>query len=131
MAAKRIVGIFIIAASLLYAGFLCLLYFSQDSMIYPGTKNLVGSAPPATAGMEIIRLPTAAGNVEALFLPATDAPTALPKPLVIYAHGNGELTDFWVTALDGQRTGWCWDPEHLPFWQDALPFLKDAGFLGS
>ena len=103
MAVKRIVGIFIIAALLLYAGFLCLLYFSQDSMIYPGTKNLVGSAPPATAGMEIIRLPTAAGNVEALFLPATDAPTALPKPLVIYAHGNGELTDFWVTALDGFR----------------------------
>jgi fermentation-respiration switch protein FrsA (DUF1100 family) len=103
MAAKRIVGIFITAALLLYAGFLCLLYFSQDSMIYPGTKNLVESAPPAAAGMEIIRLPTAAGNVEALFLPATDAPTALPKPLVIYAHGNGEVTDFWVTALDGFR----------------------------
>jgi uncharacterized protein len=103
MAAKRIVGIFITAALLLYAGFLCLLYFSQDSMIYPGMKVLVGSAPPASARMEIIRLPTAAGNVEALFLPATDAPTALPKPLLICAHGNGEVTDFWVTALDGFR----------------------------
>jgi pimeloyl-ACP methyl ester carboxylesterase len=25
----------------------------------------------------------------------------------------------------------CWDPERLPFWQDALPFLKDAGMLDS
>jgi pimeloyl-ACP methyl ester carboxylesterase len=23
----------------------------------------------------------------------------------------------------------CWDPDHLPFWRDALPFLKDAGML--
>jgi fermentation-respiration switch protein FrsA (DUF1100 family) len=23
----------------------------------------------------------------------------------------------------------CWDPEHLPFWHDALPFLRDAGIL--
>ena len=25
----------------------------------------------------------------------------------------------------------CWDPERLPFWHDALPFLKDAGMLDS
>jgi pimeloyl-ACP methyl ester carboxylesterase len=23
----------------------------------------------------------------------------------------------------------CWDPEHLPFWQDAIPFLVNAGVL--
>lgn len=23
----------------------------------------------------------------------------------------------------------CWDPEHLPFWRDALPFLLKAGIL--
>jgi len=23
----------------------------------------------------------------------------------------------------------CWDPEHLPFWQDAMPFLLQAGIL--
>ena len=103
MAARNIVGIVITAALLLYAGFLCVLYFSQDSLIYPGTKTLVSSAPPASAGMEIIRLPTAAGNVEVLFLPATDPPAALPKPLLIYAHGNGEVTDLWVTAFDGFR----------------------------
>jgi len=103
MSARRIVGIFITAALLLYAGFLCLLYFLQDSMIYPGTKILTGPAPPAATGMEIIRLATSAGNVEALFLPATDASTAPRQPLLIYAHGNGELTDFWVTNLDGFR----------------------------
>jgi pimeloyl-ACP methyl ester carboxylesterase len=103
MAVRKIVGIFIGAALLLYAGYLCLLYFSQGSMIYPGTKNRVASTPPPSAGMEVIRLSTSAGDVEALFLPATDGSTLLPKPLVIYGHGNGEVTDFWVTALDGFR----------------------------
>ena len=23
----------------------------------------------------------------------------------------------------------CWDPEHLPFWQDAVPFLVNAGVI--
>jgi hypothetical protein len=105
------VGIFITAALLRYAGFLGLLYFSQDSMIYPGTKNLVGSAPPATAGMEIIRLPTVAGNVEALFLPATDAPAAaMDAP---YDHMAAD------PRVDRTRI-LGWDPEHLPFWQGML-----------
>jgi uncharacterized protein len=103
MAVRKSVSIVIGAALLLYAGFLCLLYFSQGSLIYPGTKNLVAPTPPPAVGMEVLRLSTSAGEVEALFLPATDASTVLPKPLVIYAHGNGEVTDFWVTALDGFR----------------------------
>jgi uncharacterized protein len=90
-------------ALFLYAGFMCLLYFSQDSLIYPGAKNLVASTPPPAVGMEVLRLSTSAGEVEALFLPATDGSAAMPKPLVIFAHGNGEVTDFWVTALDGFR----------------------------
>jgi fermentation-respiration switch protein FrsA (DUF1100 family) len=103
MALRKLVIIFVGAALLLYAGFLCLLYFSQGSLIYPGTKNVVASIPPPAAGMEVLRLSTSAGEVEALFLPATDLSTRVPKPLVIYAHGNGEVTDFWVTALDGFR----------------------------
>jgi fermentation-respiration switch protein FrsA (DUF1100 family) len=23
----------------------------------------------------------------------------------------------------------CWDPEHLPFWRDAMPFLIEAGIF--
>ena len=23
----------------------------------------------------------------------------------------------------------CWDPDRLPFWQDAMPFLREAGIL--
>jgi len=23
----------------------------------------------------------------------------------------------------------CWEPQRLPFWQDALPFLREAGVL--
>jgi hypothetical protein len=25
----------------------------------------------------------------------------------------------------------CWDPAHLPFWHDAVPFLEKAGILSS
>jgi uncharacterized protein len=103
MALRKLVIIFFGAALLLYAGFLCLLYFSQGSLIYPGAKNLVAATPPPAAGMEVLRLSTSAGEVEVLFLPATDGSAELSKPLVIYAHGNGEVTDFWVTALDGFR----------------------------
>jgi pimeloyl-ACP methyl ester carboxylesterase len=103
MAVRRIVSIFIGTALLLYVGYLCLLYFWQRSMIYPGTENRVASTPPPSVGMEVIRLSTSAGDIEALFLPATDASTVPSKPLLIYGHGNGEVTDFWVTALDGFR----------------------------
>jgi fermentation-respiration switch protein FrsA (DUF1100 family) len=103
MALRKLVIIFFGAALLLYAGFLCLLYFWQASLIYPGRNNRVASTPPEAVGMEVLRLSTSTGDVEALFLPATDGSTVLAKPLVIYGHGNGEVTDFWVTALDGFR----------------------------
>ena len=103
MAVRKLAGIVVATALVLYAGYLCLLYFWQGSMIYPGTQNRVASTPPPSAGMEVIRLPTSAGNIEALFLPATDGSTGSPKPLLIFGHGNGELTDFWVTNLDGFR----------------------------
>ena len=50
-----------------------------------------------------MRLATPGGNVEALFLPATAVPAVAPQPVVIFAHGNGEVTDYWVGALDGFR----------------------------
>jgi fermentation-respiration switch protein FrsA (DUF1100 family) len=103
MALRKLVIIFFGAALLLYAGFLCLLYFWQASLIYPGRNNRVASTPPEAVGMEVLRLSTSTGDVEALFLPATDGSTVLAKPLVIYGHGNGEVTDFWMTALDGFR----------------------------
>jgi pimeloyl-ACP methyl ester carboxylesterase len=87
-------------AAALYLGFLILLFFSQRSMIYPGARYHVDSEPPRAEGLEVLRLRTSLGDVEALFLTAT---RTAPGLAVIFAHGNGEVTDYWVTALDGFR----------------------------
>lgn len=92
-----------ITAAILYAGFLGLLYFSQGAILYPGAKNAVDSKLPLPPGAEVFEIVTKLGTVEAAFLPAT-RPTHEPRqPLVIFGHGNGEVIDYWVTALDGFR----------------------------
>jgi pimeloyl-ACP methyl ester carboxylesterase len=85
-----------------YAAFLCALFLMQDSFIYPGAKNRVEPAAPPTPGAELLKLATPLGTVEALFLPAT-AGDSTHTPVVIFGHGNGEVIDYWTTALDGFR----------------------------
>jgi len=79
------------------------LFFSQRLIIYPGAKNRVDTVPPGAPGLEVLRLPTSAGNVEVLFLPATLEAAAVHQAVVIFGHGNGEIIDSWVSALNGFR----------------------------
>jgi pimeloyl-ACP methyl ester carboxylesterase len=90
-------------AATLYLGFLALLFFSQGSIIYPGAKNHVDPSPPKAPGLEALVLSTPAGQVEALFSPATASMDGARQPVMIFGHGNGEVTDYWVSALDGFR----------------------------
>lgn len=46
---------------------------------------------------------TDAGQVDAMFIPAPNASADHPAPLLVYAHGNGELIDFWPAALQPYR----------------------------
>jgi uncharacterized protein len=103
MRLKQWLGGALIFAVILYALFLGALFFAQNSILYPGVKTRVASTPPQVPGIEILHLPTAAGNVEAMFLPATDTDSRAPKPALIFGHGNGEVTDDWVSALDSFR----------------------------
>jgi fermentation-respiration switch protein FrsA (DUF1100 family) len=50
----------------------------------------------AAAGGETVWLDVGGRRVEAWFLPAH---TAAPAPLIINAHGNGELIDFWPERM--------------------------------
>lgn len=88
-------------AGALYIAFLGVLVLKQGSFIYPGTQIRVDPAPPQAPGVEVLRIVTSKGSGEALFLPAI-AP-ASRQPLVIFAHGNGEVIDSWVSALYGFR----------------------------
>ena len=85
-----------------YIGFLGYLFVSQKSIIYPGSSNSAAATAPPIAGLEVLTISTPAGRVEALFLPAVSIGSAA-QPVMIFGHGNGELTDYWVSAFDGFR----------------------------
>jgi pimeloyl-ACP methyl ester carboxylesterase len=72
----------------------------QRMMLFP--RGLIGKPPeqpPTVAGLEKIWLDTSCGRVESWFIPADGEIGAGPFPVVIFAHGNGELIDFWPQQL--------------------------------
>lgn len=88
----------------IYSAWLLTLYLVQRSMIYPGTAIKVPTLPPVTAGMELLRLNSGEGEVEALLLPPINTrATSAPGPALIFAHGNGEVIDYWVDGLNNFR----------------------------
>lgn len=59
----------------------------------------MGAAPPPAPGLEALRIETPQGAIESLFQPARGP--ASRQPAVIFAHGNGEVVDDWISALHG------------------------------
>jgi pimeloyl-ACP methyl ester carboxylesterase len=84
-----------------YCAYLCGLFFLQGSLIYPGTSHPVNPVAPRVTDAEWLSIPSEAGRTEALFLPASADALIGPRPLMIFAHGNGEVIDDWLTALHG------------------------------
>jgi fermentation-respiration switch protein FrsA (DUF1100 family) len=69
-------------------------------------RYLLRPRPNADAdvrGLEKLGIVTSDGKVEAWFLPADRQDRAAKAPLVIFAHGNGELIEDWPDALDTYR----------------------------
>lgn len=97
----RLAGQFLVILLGLYLAYLAALFVEQRAMLFPGVHIPVAAAPPARPGLEVLRLPIPGGVTEVLFLPAV-APAAR-QPVLIFAHGNGEVTDFWVDGLEGFR----------------------------
>jgi fermentation-respiration switch protein FrsA (DUF1100 family) len=50
-------------------------------------------------GIERIWLNTSSGKVETWLLAPPQSKTSTPLPVVIFAHGNGELIDYWPAEL--------------------------------
>lgn len=87
---------YVVVIAGLYALWLTLLYFKQDSMVFPrqysGPAMKEGRLPPRVESFWI----AAAGGerVEAWYLPALGASGGGAKhPLLMYCHGNAELID--------------------------------------
>ncbi|HYL71302.1 MAG TPA: alpha/beta fold hydrolase, partial [Candidatus Dormibacteraeota bacterium] len=100
---RRALGTVAGAAVGVYALYLGGLFFLQDRFIYPGRSIPVAPQAPSAAGVEVLKLAIPGGTVEALLLPATAESAAAPTPVMIFAHGNGEVIDYWVKSLDGFR----------------------------
>ena len=85
-----------LTAALVLAGLLllywALLFARQRAILFPAPP--LAGAPARPSDAQVIRLDTPAGQVEAWYLPPLGSPAA-PAPLLLFAHGNGELIDYW------------------------------------
>jgi len=61
-------------------------------------ENLPRENMPVS-GIEKTFLQTGSGKVEAWYMPPVSGLAGNPAPAVIFAHGNGELIDFWPEEL--------------------------------
>ncbi len=69
-------------------------------MLFPTRLLPDVHADKAPPGVEVLTHAIDGGKVEAwLMLPKQAAPEGAGWPLLIFAHGNGELIDFWPEAL--------------------------------
>jgi len=98
---RRVLSVTALAGGALYLSYLSMLYFMQGAIIYPGTNNRVDRIAPQPKGAELFHISITEGNVEALFLPASADASGPRQPAVIFGHGNGEVIDYWVSALGG------------------------------
>lgn len=88
---------FVRVAALVAVGFGALVFLVQRWIAFPGAFATVPrSNPEPPDGAEQLWVETELGLVEAWLFPA---PGPGPHPALLYAHGNGELIDHWVTEM--------------------------------
>jgi uncharacterized protein len=99
---RWLVGVAAVSALAIVA-YLLLLYTAQRSVLFPAPHAVGGESGLSLAGGQPVWLQLASGRSEAWFLPSLP-PSRGAGPLVIFAHGNAELIDFWVGAFDTPRS---------------------------
>jgi hypothetical protein len=85
------------AIALLYLVYVAYFYFNQRALLFPRHFITVPTTLPAVPGMEQMWLETGEGRVEAWYLAPLGAESDRPAPLLLLAHGNGDLIDFWLS----------------------------------
>jgi len=94
-----------VAAVLALAGMLVVIvYLAQRRLLFPAPP---GPHPRLSGDVELVRLEMPFGVVESLLLLPVEA-SPRPVPLLLFAHGNGELADYWVDEFGPPRaSGWA------------------------
>jgi len=82
-----------------YITYCGLLFLMQRHILFPRYLVKTPSNNEDISGLEKIWINTSFGKVETWFLPPAPGRVAELKPTVIFAHGNGELIDFWPHEL--------------------------------
>jgi len=83
----------------IYLAYLGLMFLMQRQMMFPCGLIEVPKESLDIPGLERIWIHTSFGKVETWFLPLSDKYGSKPTPVVMFAHGNGELIDFWPQEL--------------------------------
>ena len=91
----------VISTLAIYVVYCILMFVMQRAMLFPrGMIGVPPGVPPKIKGMETLWLKTKYGKVESWYLPPVQKKKDHPAPVVIFAHGNGELIDFWPQELN-------------------------------
>jgi len=86
----------------LFVGYFFLACAMQRSVLFPAPRLAGGNPLERIPGAERLWLDTDAAHAEAWYLPPLSA-TPAPAPLLVFAHGNGELIDDWAEAFEPPR----------------------------
>ncbi len=80
---------------IIYGVYCGLLFAFQRQMIFPkDMAQIPEEYPPDIPGLEIIWVETGEEKAEGWYIPPPPG-SPLPAPLIIFAHGNAELIDYW------------------------------------
>jgi fermentation-respiration switch protein FrsA (DUF1100 family) len=83
-----------------YLVWICMALVLQRAVLFPRSYAQTMDSPgEGVVGLEQIWLETDEGNVEGWFVPGRGVTADRPGPLVIYAHGNAEVIDYFPYVL--------------------------------
>lgn len=88
-----------ISALLLYGIYCGFLFLVQRQVLFP--RFMIGVPPlqEKTPHIEREFIETGSGKIDVWYMPPVSDSAGKPAPAVIFAHGNGELIDFWPDEL--------------------------------
>ncbi len=85
-----------------YCLYCIFVFLVQRSILFPRNQIPTPSHAEATgtiSGLQRRWLKISGGQVETWFFAPPTGPEQLPAPAVVFAHGNGELIDYWPEML--------------------------------
>ncbi|NVJ65582.1 MAG: alpha/beta hydrolase [Gammaproteobacteria bacterium] len=96
-------AIILLSLAIIYLVYCGVFYLLQRTLLFP-----VNSLPEPNADLiysadgEIVRLPFSQGEFEIAYLPSLKA-SDNPAPVIMLAHGNGNIMDSWAPSMDLMR----------------------------